>query len=73
MESRNNENNSKELRMRRSLVKSSGLVNSVTKVEAGCCVNNKSCYIYSIRLNGLLVKYEQAIKSLQRMEEMVYD
>ena len=25
----------------------------------GCCKSDKSCYIYRIRLKGLLVKYEK--------------
>ena len=36
---------SKELRMRRLLVKLSGLVMSVTKMMIGFCENDKSCYI----------------------------
>ena len=39
--------------------KLSGLVKSVTKMVTGCCKSDKSCHIYSIRLKGLLIKYEE--------------
>ena len=43
--------------MRRLLGKSLGLVNYVTKMATGCCKSNKSCYNFSIKLKGVLVKY----------------
>ena len=45
--------------MRESLVKLSGLLNYVAKMVTGCLKNNKICYICSIKLKGLLVRYEK--------------
>ena len=47
------------LRKRRLLVKLSGLVKSVTKMVTECCKKDKSCFICSTRIKGLLVKYEK--------------
>ena len=49
----------KELRMRRALVKLWGLLKPVTKMVTGCCKSDKSCYICSLGLKTVLVKYEK--------------
>ena len=47
--------------MRRSLVKLSGVIKSVTAMVTGCLKTNYSCHICSMRLKGVfsLVKYEK--------------
>ena len=51
--------NKESLRMRRSLVKLSGVIKSVTAIVTGCLKTDKSCHICSMRLKGVfsLVKY----------------